>query len=311
MTLNNVRQNRFWILIANGVVRGLIYRCVNCRNLRGKFVQKMADLSKVICLEVPSFTHCGADVFGLYTIKERRSDLKRYCALNTCFASRAVHIEVTNALDTDLFIQAWRSFISRRGPVRSIRSDNGTNFVGAERKALDEMNHEQVKHYLQKNGTDWITWENNPPAASNMGAIWERQIRTARTILDALLKTRSCSLNDENFRTLSAETEGIINSRLLTVETLRNVDSQIPLSPYNLLTQKTSAILPPPGNFDRPDLYSRRRWRWIQHIAGEFWSRWRNEFLQSLQIWQKLNTIKRDFEVGDIVLLTEGLGRNK
>ena len=106
MTLNNVRQNRFWILIANGVVRGLIYRCVNCRNLRGKFVQKMADLSKVICLEVPSFTHCGADVFGLYTIKERRSDLKRYCALNTCFASRAVHIEVTNALDTDLFIQA-------------------------------------------------------------------------------------------------------------------------------------------------------------------------------------------------------------
>ena len=94
-----------------------------------------------------------------------------------------------------------------------------------------------------------------------MGAIWERQIRTARTILDALLKIRSCSLNDENFRTLSAETEGIINSRLLTVETLRNVDSQIPLLPYNLLTQKTSVILPPPGNFDRPDLYSRRRWR--------------------------------------------------
>ena len=31
-----------------------------------------------------------------------------------------------------------------------------------------------------------------------MGGIWERQIRTARTILDALLKTHSCSLNDEN-----------------------------------------------------------------------------------------------------------------
>ena len=107
MTLNNLRQNRFWILIANGVVRGMIYRCVNCRHLRGKFgVQKMEDLSKVICFEVPSFTHCGADMFGPYTIKERRSDLKIYCALNTCFASRAVRIEVTNALDTDLFIQA-------------------------------------------------------------------------------------------------------------------------------------------------------------------------------------------------------------
>ena len=49
----------------------------------------------------------------------------------------------------------------------------------------------------------------------------------------------------------------------------------------------------------------------IQHIAGEFWSRWRNEFLHSLQMQQKWNTKKRDFEVGDIVLLKEDLGRNK
>ena len=90
----------------------------------------------------------------------RRSALKRYFALLTCFASRAVGIEVTNALDTDSFIQAIRRFIARRGPVRSIRSDNGTNFVETAnelRKALDEMNQEQVKHYLQKNGNDWIT----------------------------------------------------------------------------------------------------------------------------------------------------------
>ena len=98
-------------------------------------------------------------MFGQYTIRERQSDLKRYCALFTCFASRAVHIEVTNALDTDSFIQALRRFIARRSSIRSIRSDNGTNFVGAAnelRKALDEMNHEQVKHYLQKNGNDWM-----------------------------------------------------------------------------------------------------------------------------------------------------------
>ena len=163
-----------------------------------------------------------------------------------------------------LFIQALRRFIARRDPFRSIRSDNGTNFVGAAnelRKALDEMNHKQVKHYLQNHGSDWITWENNPPAASHMGGILERQIQTAWTILDALLKTHSCSLNDENFRTLLAETEGINNSRPLTVEALGDVNSQIPLSPSNLRTQKTSVTLLPPGNFDRPDLYSRCRWR--------------------------------------------------
>ena len=118
-------------------------------------------------------------MFGPNTIRERRSDLKRYCALFTCFASRAVHSEVTNALDTNSFIEALRRFIGRIGPARSIRSDNGTSLVGEAnelRKALDEMNHEQIKHYLQKNGSDWITWGNNPPAASHMRGIWERQI---------------------------------------------------------------------------------------------------------------------------------------
>ena len=38
MTLNNLRQNGFWILIsANIVVKGMIYRRVNSRKLRGKF----------------------------------------------------------------------------------------------------------------------------------------------------------------------------------------------------------------------------------------------------------------------------------
>ena len=45
---------------------------------------------------------------------------------------------------------------------------------------------------------------------------------------------------------------------------------------------KTDVILPPPGTFSRPDIYSRRRWRHVQHIASEFWTRWRKEFLQTL-----------------------------
>ena len=79
----------------------MIHRRVNSCKLRGTFgLQEMVDLPKVRCLEVPPFTHCGVDMFGTNTIREKRSDLKRYCALFTCFASRAVHIEVTNALDT-------------------------------------------------------------------------------------------------------------------------------------------------------------------------------------------------------------------
>ena len=81
--------------------------------LRGKFgLQKMAYLPKVKCLEVPQFTHCAVEMLGPYTIRKRRSDLKRYCALFACFASRAVHIEEANALDTNSFIQALRKFMA-------------------------------------------------------------------------------------------------------------------------------------------------------------------------------------------------------
>ena len=188
-----------------------------------------------------------------------------------------MHIEVTCTMETDSFIQALRRFMAKRGKVRSIRSDNGTNFVGTDntlRKALKEMKQEQIRDYLLQNGTDWITCYENPPGVSHMGGVWERQIRSARSILAALLKTHRHSLSDEGLRTLVAETEAIINSRPLTVESLSDINSEISLSPSNLLTMKSDAIMPLPGVFNRPDLYSCRQWRRVQHIAGEFWSRW-------------------------------------
>ena len=48
------------------------------------------------------------------------------------------------------------------------------------------------------------------------------------------------------------------------------------------------------------DLYSRRRWRRIQHIFNEFW---RKEFLTSLQAQSKLSKLRHNLTVGDIVLL--------
>ena len=86
--------------------------------------------------------------------------------------SRAIHIEVTVDLSADSFINALRRFISRRGAVRSIHSDNGTNFVGAEsemKRGLEEMDHKKVKDFLLKEQCNYILWKKNPPRASHMG----------------------------------------------------------------------------------------------------------------------------------------------
>ena len=113
------------------------------------------------------------------------------------------------------------------------------------------MNQEQIRDYLIQNGTDWITWYKNP--LSHTGGVWECQIWSARSILATLLKTHGHSLNNEGLRTFVAETEAIINWRPLTVESLSDINSEIPLPPSNLLIMKSDVIMPPPGVFNRPD----------------------------------------------------------
>ena len=307
-TTNEIRSNGYWVIGMTSRIKSVIHSCVRCRLLRGKLSeQKMADLPTERTLEVAPFSYCGVDMFGPFNIKEGRKVHKRYCALFTCFSSRAVHLETTNKIDTDSFILALRRFLSTRGRVRTIRSDNGGNFVGAGnelRKSWKEMDHTKVSNYLQSEMCDWINWEKNTPNASHMGGVWERQIRTVRSILASLLKSHDQVLNDESFNTLIKEVEGIINSRPLVIENVSDPSSQV-LSPSHLLTLKSKAVLPPPGVFQKNDIYCRRRWRVVQHLANEFWCRWRKEFLASLQSRQKWTGKKRNFQIGDFVLLKE------
>ena len=110
-------------------------------------------------------------------------------------------------------------------------------------------------------------------------------------------------MNDESLITLLTEVQSFVNSRPLTMKTLGDNGIEAPLSSMNLLTKKSNLVLPPPGDFKKPDLYRHQRWRKIQHIANEFWCRWRKEFLATLQSRAKWQKIRRNFKIGDIVLL--------
>ena len=291
----------------------MVYNCVRCKWLRGKFIeQKMADLPISRTTIEPPFTYCGVDLFGPVTIKEGRKEIKRYGVLFTCFSLRAVHIEVASSLETDSFIQALRRFVARRGAVREIRSDNGTNVVGAEnelRRAMKEMDHEKIRSFLNEQGGDWIQWERNTPMASHMGGSWERQIRTVKDVLTSLAKSSPRKMDEETLKTFFAEAEAIVNSRPLTLENLQDPDSS-PLSPNQLLTMKSKLVSPPPGVFQKNDVYCRKRWRVAQHLANCFWTRWRTGYLQLLQSRQKWTKKRRNLQVDDVVLLKEdGMGR--
>jgi hypothetical protein len=136
-----------------------------------------------------------------------------------------------------------------------------------------------------------------------MGGTWERQIRTMRSVLSALMERNGDCLDDESFRTLICETEAIVNSRPLTVENINEPNSLTPLTPNHLLTMKTKIVLPPPGIVQSEDQYSRKRWKRVQHLTNEFWNRWNKEFLGSLQERTKWTKPRRNMQIDDIVII--------
>lgn len=130
--MNEIRSSGFWIIEGSSPVRKHISMCTVCKKVRGcAQEQKMSDLPKDRLEPNAPFTYSAVDFFGPFYVKEGRKELKRYGVLFTCMSSRAIHLETANYLSTDSFINAYRRFIGRRGPVIQLRSAQGTNFIGA------------------------------------------------------------------------------------------------------------------------------------------------------------------------------------
>lgn len=211
-------------------------------------------------------------------------------------------------METDSFLNAYRRFVSRRGPVKELRCDRGTNFCGARtelEKCLKEMDQAKIKAELLKESCDWLEFKFNVPKASHMGGIWERQIRTVRNVLNVILYQNGSQLNDESLLTFMCEAESIVNSRPLSVDNLGLSDSLEPLTPNHLLMVKSKVLLSPPGVFQKEDMYLRKHWRRVQHLCNEFWIRWKKEYIHALQERQKWLKPRQNLEVGDVVIVTE------
>ncbi|KAI2647244.1 putative ABC transporter ATP-binding protein YnjD [Labeo rohita] len=264
----------------------------------------MADLPhNRITPDEPPFSRVGLDCFGPFEVKRGRTVIKRYGLIFTCLAIRAIHLEVLSSLDTDSFINGFRRFIARRGQVLEIRSDNGTNFVGAERElrqATENLNHNLINDVLLRKGVKWVF---NPPAASHHGGSWERLIRSVRRVLNSVCKTQI--LDEESLATVFCEVEAIVNSRPITKASTDPQDLEA-LTPNHLLLLKSRPLLPP-GLFKEEDVYSRRRWRQVQYMSDLFWKRWVKEYLPGLQERQKWNSVKRNFVSGDLVVLVDDM----
>ena len=116
-------------------------------------------------------------------------------------------------LTTDSFLNALRRFAARRKEVTHLYSDNGSNFVGAERVLKEDSKICDQKRAQEEARLIGINWSFNPPFASHFGGAWEKQIRTARKIMKNL--SPGVVYTGDVLQTVLCEVENVINFRPL------------------------------------------------------------------------------------------------
>ena len=122
---------------------------------------------------------------------------KAMILLFTCASTRNIHLELTPYMNAPALIRCFKRFISRRGMVQMVISDNFRTFLSKELKVFLLEKRIEWNFILQK--SPW--W----------GGFYERLIRVVKDCLKKVLGR--AKLNYEEMETLLCEVEGAINSR--------------------------------------------------------------------------------------------------
>ncbi|XP_062717001.1 uncharacterized protein LOC134292162 [Aedes albopictus] len=233
-----VRQ-QFWPMNAKRTINRVLRKCVRCFRVKPRDVDLlMGDLPSFRVTVSHPFMRTGVDYAGPVLLKQGRmkAPIKAYIALFVCMATKAIHIELVSSLSTDSFLAALHRFVGRRGNVAEILSDNGKNFIGANRQlkelqtlTMSDMMKQEIAKFCQPKG---IMWNFNPPKAPHQGGLWEAGVKSAKFHLHRILK--EAYLTYEEMSTLLVQIEAILNSRPLCEQSTDPMDYEA-LSPAHFL----------------------------------------------------------------------------
>lgn len=305
--LMSIIRQRFWILSARNVIRKRVHMCKSCFRVSPSHpTPMMADLPSSRVMEAKAFCHTGVDYAGPFKItlvrKRGHHSQKAYICLFVCLTTKAIHIELASDLSTDSFLAAFKRFISRRGPVSFIYSDNGTNFVGAKAQ-LDEMYKLLVSNNFISAWNDELTkyriiWKMIPPRAPHFGGLWESNIKSVKTHLNRVIGAQI--LTYEEMLTVLNQIECLMNSRPLCLLSA-DPNPEI-LTPAHFLMSTPLQYLPA-SELSANQMSLTNRKALLDGLVNSYWRKWRLEYLHTLQVRQKWCTSDNPVKVGTVVLI--------
>ena len=213
--------------------------------------------------------------------------------------TRAVHLELSYALTTDLFLQAYVRFTNRRGVPIDVISDNGTNFVGFTNELAQLVKQLDAEAIQRQTADPQTSWRFNPPAAPHFGGVHETLVKSAKRAISAILK--NAEVTDEELLSAILGAEALMNSRPLSYMSADGRDPT-PLMPNHFLFGRVGTRFAP-AEVDESEFNPRQRWRVVQELVLRFWRRWMQEVVPELNRRLKWRTAETDLKVDDIVLV--------
>jgi len=184
-------------------------------------------------------------------------------------------------------------------------SDNGTNFVGAERElreAVEALHQSEQLHQLAK--MEAIEWHFQPARTPHFGGAHESLVRSTKRAMYAALDSEKGVHRyptEDTLRTILFEIAGLLNARPLTCSSPDPADVR-PLTPNDFLNRPPSADLPA-GEFRYA--LPNEHYRYTQRMINLFWDQWKGPYLQSLVSRRKWKTPTRNLAEGDYVMEAE------
>ena len=141
-------------------------------------------------------------------------------------------------MEAETFLMCLCRFVSRRGVLSLIVSDNAQNFKTSKNILKEIFDSEKVRSYLLQKKIDWDFIQAKSPW---WGGFYERLIQVVKRVLRKLL--RNARLSYEELLTVLTESECTINSRPFTHMTSDEFDG-IPLTLSHLLYGRRIQSLP-------------------------------------------------------------------
>ncbi|XP_070138651.1 uncharacterized protein [Drosophila bipectinata] len=187
-------HQQFWIINGKQTVKGVLRQCVACFQHRPKpSRQLMGDLPyHRVNPPKRAFEATGVDYTGSIDVKASRfrghTTYKAYIAVFICLASKAIHLELVTGLTAQHFLWALQRFIGRRGFVRHMYSDCGTNFIAADKSLQlwsNEFRQEINQTVVPELTKRYIQWHFNPPHSPNFGGLWEANVKAIEACLNS------------------------------------------------------------------------------------------------------------------------------